>query len=660
MKCWIVLILCFTATQPFPLTNEKGKINYYGSLIDIFYHRYKPSGVIILSPEKDYSFESLTFWHAISNEMSKRGITTAIIDSQSFRDRFTFYTAQSVRPLVVILLGSMEDIYTFGKITMNLYMSDIAWLVLFSGDSDENACSFCHNPFGNLLNLKFNSEVAIACCDSTIIKEWWSIGNNHTRVGQLGRWIDQNRGIQWFSSEALLQRRRSLEGRAFRVCIVKGSNDAWEKDGHFHGPLGKLLEALSEFLNFTISTVIIEDNQGYWDSDISRWTGVIGRLVRGEADIGLAPFMMTAERLKVIDFTVPIYDGFSQLYIKKPDTIVLHWNAYFQVPTISRYFSPTVICLLSQLIIYLQAFHVNIWVVIIGSILIMPLFLTLIIYRKPLFFVPLIFENYLSVWGIYCQQGLPVFPAETPSKILCISIFLSALIVSATYSASLTSFLAVSSSYLPFHTMEEFVEVGTYKLTSIKDSSEYLMFKSSNDTVMQKMWSLMKPKESLPANEEQGFYQVCNEKVAFHLTTGYRKEYLNTATTCKITAIETTRIQGSPLVMPFRSEFTAFFNYYIQRYKHSGLVSRWIEHYHVEQELPRAIYPSVRLEGVIPLLAALAGGFIIALIIFLTERILHRRRDKLRHKKIGKLQLITFQRKQFPRATFHKNLGFRY
>lgn len=60
-------------------------------------------------------------------------------------------------------------------------------------------------------------------------------------------------------------------------------------------------------------------------------------------------------------------------------------------------------------------------------------------------------------------------------RLAFLSIFLSALIILSAYSASLISFLTVSTVTLPFATMEEFANYGSYKLIVFKNSADYDM-----------------------------------------------------------------------------------------------------------------------------------------------------------------------------------------
>ena len=58
--------------------------------------------------------------------------------------------------------------------------------------------------------------------------------------------------------------------------------------------------------------------------EAGNWNGVVGELVSGRADIGLAALNVMAEREKVIDFTIPYYDtmGFTIL-MKKPKVYMI-------------------------------------------------------------------------------------------------------------------------------------------------------------------------------------------------------------------------------------------------------------------------------------------------------------------------------------------------
>jgi len=58
-------------------------------------------------------------------------------------------------------------------------------------------------------------------------------------------------------------------------------------------------------------------------------------------------------------------------------------------------------------------------------------------------------------------------------RIAFLSIYASAFIISSAYSASLISYLTLTTASLPFSTLEDYVEDGSYKLIVMKYSAEY-------------------------------------------------------------------------------------------------------------------------------------------------------------------------------------------
>ncbi|XP_063985287.1 glutamate receptor-like [Diachasmimorpha longicaudata] len=592
------------------LTTAHKAVTYYGSLIDEFYGRHDADGILIVSSTNYHSFGSLTFWHEMLIKLSSRGRTTDLVYFGELTRTLEQYRRQNIRPLIVLFVRHMGEVYFFARLTKTLSFSNSLWVILFSGDSSGKVCKFCRQPEGNQLNLKFNSEVIVACCESTIIREWWSTGSR-THIGELGQWINESHGIQWFSDKSLYERRTSLDGRPFHLNIVQGSTDIWLKNGELHGYLASVVKALSQFMNFTISSVTVARSYGGWDEESLEWTGVLGNIHRHEADMGVSSFIMTNERREVVDFTIPTVYENSRLYIRRLGANHVQWNAY------------------------IEAFGMDVWLVIITLIMTTPLLLTFMSYKGRPFVYPLIFENYLSVWGIYCQQGVPKFPDETPLRIVFISLFLSALVITMAYSAALTSFLAVNVSHLPFNSMEEFVKLGTYKLIAIDHTADYTLFMDSDEALLKKMAALMQPSKFLPTTHREGFQKVCQEKVAFHTTHEIRVGYTSSFIPCEMAWLKTRKIQASGIIMPYGSEYTEFVNYHLQRFKYSGLLDRWKREYHYrKKDLPEIYHPSVHLKGITPMLGVLTAGLLIALIILVIERIFYRHRNRVQDEKI--------------------------
>ena len=88
---------------------------------------------------------------------------------------------------------------------------------------------------------------------------------------------------------------------------------------------------LHRVMNFTISKTIYEPSFGSLDEQSKRWSGVVGLLADGKADIGVSDFTISNHRLDVVDFTWPLVLSKSRLFIKEPDGSTVQWSGYFEV-----------------------------------------------------------------------------------------------------------------------------------------------------------------------------------------------------------------------------------------------------------------------------------------------------------------------------------------
>ena len=78
-------------------------------------------------------------------------------------------------------------------------------------------------------------------------------------------------------------------------------------NARFEGYTKDLAELLARELNLQFEIQVVKDGQyGISDPDVpGGWTGMIGELIRNEADIAISPLTINAQREQVVDFTVP-------------------------------------------------------------------------------------------------------------------------------------------------------------------------------------------------------------------------------------------------------------------------------------------------------------------------------------------------------------------
>ncbi|KAI4504222.1 hypothetical protein M0802_000693 [Mischocyttarus mexicanus] len=554
-----------------------------------------------------------TMIHTWSRELSRQGILSISISFSELAMDNKKYNPTS-KPLFVILLSTWENFEEFSKVSKELEISLFVWFVLFMETPGNPMEEFCKNPIGNFFNLNFDTEMLTLCYDERILKEWYSIRGNNTRTSNYATWKPGNY-FSVINNESLYGRRSNLFGTVLRIGTVKDSSFIGTNNNKLTKLLGEIVMELSKTINFTIDVLEPVDAYGSWIKENETWNGVIGQLISGEIDLGVAEFTVTTKRLEVVDFTLPFLLSRDRLYMKENDGSAIHWSAYF------------------------KTFSLGIWVIIILVITVTPILLTIIKTKSCYISGSVLSENYIHVWGIYCQQGLSEFPTDSSLRLAFISIFVSAIIVSAAYSASLISFLTVTTDSLPFSTLDDFANDGSYNLIVFGNSADYDLFANSNDEIIIQMMSLMKPKKQLPTSLSQGFQEVCTEKVAFYVTEEVKKA-INIYLPCKVNFLETGRSDSLAMIVPKGSPFKGIINYHLQKFIDNGIMNRLRGMFVVQVNLSKTIHTAVTLWDITPILALLIGGTILGIIILIIERSYHicKIKNELTKSNLTKLQ----------------------
>eukprot|EP00058_Branchiostoma_floridae_P025694 XP_002611184.1 hypothetical protein BRAFLDRAFT_88417 [Branchiostoma floridae] len=104
------------------------------------------------------------------------------------------------------------------------------------------------------------------------------------------------------------------------VMIADVAKDGKNVSGNdrFQGFCVDLFSWLSSQLGFRYEYYHVTDGHyGVYDSETGKWTGLVGDVLSGEADIAVSALSITSERQAVADFTLPIHDNGIALVMKK-------------------------------------------------------------------------------------------------------------------------------------------------------------------------------------------------------------------------------------------------------------------------------------------------------------------------------------------------------
>ncbi|XP_011684762.1 PREDICTED: uncharacterized protein LOC105448100 [Wasmannia auropunctata] len=272
-------------------------------------------------------------------------------------------------------------------------------------------------------------------------------------------------------------------------------------------------------------------------------------------------------------------------------------------------------------------FGLDIWMTLVVVIIITSTLLTIMKKTKNRYFSwNLMSDNYIKVWGIYCQQGLSEFPRELPMRVAFFSIYISSIVILAIYSASLMSFLMLNLPKLPFSTLEDYVNDGTYKLIVLKNSAEYDIPSRIKDPMFLKMYELLEEKKYLPTTLAEGFKQICHrEKLAFY-TTEVFKEAMNMYVRCKVVYIDTGRVDNLGLTLSKGNPYTGFINYHLRRFHLNGVMDKLRNKYLTRKSKNIYIFGvTVDIFDITPTLTIVVGNLQITHLIHASSRLLSQR-----------------------------------
>ncbi|XP_016841021.1 glutamate receptor ionotropic, NMDA 1-like [Nasonia vitripennis] len=448
----------------------------------------------------------------------------------------------------------------------------------------------------------------VKCYDDAELREWYSVNSsNKVITTDLMEWRRET-GLVLKTRQNLYQRRYNVGGTVLRMSSVKEHQSLLKNQANGEGVamFAKIMIELATQMNFRLRFVSSEDAYGVLNSSNNKWTGILGRLQSGEVDIATSEITMTKERMDAFDFACPLIITRAKLFIREPGGADVQWNSY------------------------LKAFSTSIWVSLIILIILSAILLTYMKTKiaKIRCLKNYLVENHLYVWGIYCQQGLSEFPDSSSLRIAYVSIFFSAVVLSAIYSASIISYLTIFTPSLPFDTLASYVGDGTYKLIVVRHSAEHEMFATSHNHELKRMSKLMKRDKDLPVTDIQALEQVCHERVAYYSTDAMRDK-MGDMIPCNLKGISTGRIENLAFTLTKNNPFTEFINYHILRFQDNGIMQRMRRMYYKKLNKPTKDYDAVGLWGIAPLITILILGTILSVLMLFIEKLYHNMSSQL-------------------------------
>ncbi|CAI4225801.1 unnamed protein product [Auanema sp. JU1783] len=297
----------------------------------------------------------------------------------------------------------------------------------------------------------------------------------------------------------------------------------YELDGNakFEGFCIDLLAELSKDLGFTYTIHAVHD--GKYGNDVygnGTWDGMIGEILRGEAEMAVAPLTVNFRRSEVVDFTKPFLSlGISILY-KVPDD---HQPDLFS---------------------FLNPLSWQIWLAILAAIggvtLTMYTVARITPYEWNLNFscctahqphpaaaqgptnAPIELSNNYSFWNTLwyvtstmLKGGCDFGPRAVSTRLLGGTWWVFTLVIISAYTANLAAVLTVSRPFIPIKNLDDLANQSTISYGTITGGSTMQFFQESKISAHVKMWEYMKGKDVFVKNNKAGVERVMSSNYAY-------------------------------------------------------------------------------------------------------------------------------------------------
>lgn len=261
-----------------------------------------------------------------------------------------------------------------------------------------------------------------------------------------------------------------------------------------------LLEKLSESLHFRYKVGVVKDGKYGALAPNGSWSGMIGEVVRKEADLAVAPLTITSVREEAVDFTQPfLHTGIG---------ILLEKEAALEGAALFHFLSP---------------FSKETWGGVLAAYLLACLCLFLAARMSPCEWDGneegrFAFLNCL--WygvGAFTLQGAVPQPRSLSVRIVSATWWLFSIVLLTAYIAGFSFILESGSDQLSIQTFEDLVKQRHLDFGTMGGSSTLLYFKNSRSPVQQMVYeSMSKKKEAVLAKSyQEAIQRVLDSDYAF-------------------------------------------------------------------------------------------------------------------------------------------------
>ncbi|KAG1665518.1 Glutamate receptor ionotropic, kainate 2 [Nymphon striatum] len=272
----------------------------------------------------------------------------------------------------------------------------------------------------------------------------------------------------------------SMRLKTFKVSTILNEpytmlKKSWQHlkgNDRYEGYCIDLINEIASKMKFRFTIHVVPDHQqGTKDTLTGDWTGMIGELVNGTADLAMGDLTITHERAQAVDFTMPFMNLGIGILFKRPDKTT---------PSLFSFLSPLALDVwLYMLAAYVGKFGVSVFLFILSRFSPYEW-----INPHPCNPDSELRENQFSLpnslWftgGSLMQQGTELMPKAWSTRMLAGTWWFFTLIMISSYTANLAAFLTSQRMSSPIESAEDLVRQTKIKYGSYAGGSTEMFFR---------------------------------------------------------------------------------------------------------------------------------------------------------------------------------------
>nr|XP_015192749.1 PREDICTED: probable glutamate receptor [Lepisosteus oculatus] len=264
------------------------------------------------------------------------------------------------------------------------------------------------------------------------------------------------------SSDLKDKSRMRREVKALTVTTIKQEPYTMEKGTEFEGFCIDLLNEIAKKLDFRYNINLVKDGfYGRQDAE-GNWNGMVGEVVRGEADLAVAPLTVTAVREKAIEMTKPFMQTGIGIILRK-DLVTSEAN-FFE---------------------FLNPFSKETWIGILIAYLVTAFCLCIVARMSPCeWSEPQSEDNHFtllhSLWyaaGALTLQGAGPQPKALSVRVISTIWWLFTVVLLASYIANFSSMLGSDTTQFSIGSFEDLAKQDVIEYGTLRTSSTLAFFK---------------------------------------------------------------------------------------------------------------------------------------------------------------------------------------